>query len=330
MADVDDLLKQALDVEMEDGTPQGQQAHPPVVNGLEILSMTFEDPVWVVDGLLPVGFAILAGPPKKGKSWLALELAQAVCSGGTFIDRKAKEGKTLYVALEDSPRRIQDRLQKQGWTKTALTNVDFLFGGDFRRMFPGKDASTLFAAFVELSDYTLVVVDTLGRAFAVKDWNDGAQITAALSPLQEVAAKAGKLILGIDHHGKGRGFNPDPIQDVIGSIEKGGVSDTVLGLYREPGKPGAKLAITGRDIEEHTLELRFDAFTGRWTEVEPQDALTDIQRETLKAIETFAGGATLSELVQATGRNRGTLYRELQRMLDLGLVSYSNNRWKDA
>lgn len=322
--DIDELVQEATAI------PPGQSKTTVIINGLNIASMTFPEPVWVVDGLLPVGFAILAGPPKKGKSWLALELAEAVCSGGTFIDRKARKGKTLYVALEDSPRRIQDRLNKQGWSKAALENVDFLFAADFRRMFNGKDASTLFAAFVEQSDYLLVVVDTVGRAFTIKDWNDGAQITAALSPLQEVAAAAGKLILGIDHHGKGRGFNPDPIQDVIGSIEKGGVSDTILGLYREPGKPGAKLAITGRDIEERTLELRFDAFTGRWTEVEPQDTLTDIQRETLKAIQTFAGGATLSELVQATGRNRGSLYRELQKMLDLGLVTYSNNRWKDA
>lgn len=325
--DVDSLVKEATDVP---GAPQGQSKTVGVINGLDIASMTFPDPVWVVDGLLPVGFAILAGPPKKGKSWLALELAEAVCSGGTFVDRKARQGRALYVALEDSPRRIQDRLNKQGWSRAALENVDFLFAADFRRMFSGKDASTLFAAFVEQSDYLLVVVDTLGRAFAVKDWNDAAQITATLSPLQEVAAGAGKLILGIDHHGKGRGFNPDPIQDIVGSISKGGVSDTILGLYREPGKPGAKLVTTGRDIEEQTLELRFDAFTGRWTEVEPQDTLTGVQNETLKAIQSFSGGATLSELVQTTGRNRGSLYRELQKMLDLGLVTYSNNRWKDA
>lgn len=317
MPDVEDLIDAA----------QVTPPKPFVINGADLAKMTFPDPIWVVENLLPVGFAILAGPPKKGKSWFALELARAVCGGSEFLDRKARQGRVLYCALEDSPRRLQNRIQKQGWSANELAEIDFLFASDFHKMFAGKDASTLFAAYVEASDYLLVVVDTTSRVFPIKDWNDTAQVTAVLSPLQEAIASVEKLILTVDHHRKRNGFDTDPIADILGSTSKSGVADTILGLYKETGKPGAKLVVVGRDVDEQTLELRFDALEGRWTEVSPQDTLTDTQRQTLRIIKDL-DAATLSELVEATGRNRGNLYKELQKLQERGFVTTDGKLWR--
>lgn len=316
MPDLEELLQQSK-----------VAALPHIICGSDLMVMTFPEPVWVAEDLLPVGLAILAGPPKKGKSWFALELAQAVCAGGHFLDRRAQPGRVLYCALEDSPRRMKDRLQKQGWGASALTNLDVIFGRQFHELFGGA-GMTAFTAMIEGGDYSVIIVDTVSRAFPIRDWNDTAQVTAVLSPLQEAASASGKLVLCIDHHRKRSGFDPNPIEDILGSTSKSGVADTVLGLYREPGKPGARLAITGRDVEEQTLELRFDAFAGCWTETARDDGLTETQRETIRTIEDLGGYASLSEIEKTTGRNRGTLHRELITLQEKGLVVYERRQWK--
>jgi len=58
------------------------------------------------------------------------------------------------------------------------------------------------------------------------------------------------------------GFDADAIADILGSTGKGAVADSARELYRERGKAGAKLSITGRDIEERTLALTMDHSTG--------------------------------------------------------------------
>ena len=54
----------------------------------------------------------MGGAPKLGKSWMALGLGIAVASGGrAFGSVPVEAGDALYLALEDSPRRLQSRLR---------------------------------------------------------------------------------------------------------------------------------------------------------------------------------------------------------------------------
>ena len=64
----------------------------------------------LVDNMLFEGLAILAGPPKSGKSWFSLQLGYSVCTGNTFLGRKTHQCDCLYLALEDSFSRLQSRL----------------------------------------------------------------------------------------------------------------------------------------------------------------------------------------------------------------------------
>ena len=56
---------------------------------------------YFVEGLLPQGLALLAAPPKYGKSWLALDLCVSVARGAPFLGRETERADTLYLALED-------------------------------------------------------------------------------------------------------------------------------------------------------------------------------------------------------------------------------------
>jgi RecA-family ATPase len=64
---------------------------------------------------VPEGCILLAGPPKVGKSWLTLGLGLSVASGGKALGRiDVTAGQVLYLALEDTPRRL-----KAGWSRCS-------------------------------------------------------------------------------------------------------------------------------------------------------------------------------------------------------------------
>lgn len=77
----------------------------------ETLISTVLPPIrFVVDKLLPQGLHILAGAPKVGKSWLALWLCLCVAKGEPVWNFPTLRGGVLYLCLEDSYSRIQNRL----------------------------------------------------------------------------------------------------------------------------------------------------------------------------------------------------------------------------
>ena len=77
----------------------------------ETLMSTVLPPIrFVVDKLLPQGLHILAGAPKVGKSWLALWLCLCVAKGEPIWNFLTTKGSVLYLCLEDSYSRIQNRL----------------------------------------------------------------------------------------------------------------------------------------------------------------------------------------------------------------------------
>ena len=75
-----------------------------------LMDRPLEPPNFVVDTLISQGLHILAGSPKVGKSWLALWLAVTVAKGEPVWNMTTKQGTTLYLCLEDSVLRIQNRL----------------------------------------------------------------------------------------------------------------------------------------------------------------------------------------------------------------------------
>ena len=80
------------------------------IDGAFLMSQPLRPPNFVVDTLLSQGLHILAGSPKVGKSWLALWLAVTVAKGESIWGMGVKQGTTLYLCLEDSTLRIQNRL----------------------------------------------------------------------------------------------------------------------------------------------------------------------------------------------------------------------------
>lgn len=86
----------------------------------ELQSLT--DPKWIVPDMVPDdALVVLYGKPKRGKSFIALDLSLCVASGAPFHETAiGRTGRVLYVAAEGGAAAIRNRVR--AWLKA--NNVD--------------------------------------------------------------------------------------------------------------------------------------------------------------------------------------------------------------
>lgn len=126
------------------------------IDGETLMSKPLQPLNFVVDTLLSQGLHILAGSPKVGKSWLALWLAVMVAKGEPVWGMPVKGGTTLYLCLEDSQLRIQNRLFDV--TEDAPANVHFCTES---RILGDGLTEQLEQFLAEHPDTSLIIIDTL-------------------------------------------------------------------------------------------------------------------------------------------------------------------------
>jgi hypothetical protein len=281
----------------------------------ELYAAEFPEPHYLVPGLLPAGLVALAARPKIGKSWMALQMAVAVGTGGQVFGEQTKKGRVLYLALEDSIRRMKLRLQKQGAPEVA--NVSFEFSWP---AFLQGGLDQLLRA-IDYHRYGLVIIDTLARAMGYLDPNKAADMNLYLGRLQRAAMDMNMTILLVDHHRKNGGEGSDVIDDLLGATAKAGVLDVAMGLYRKRGEKSATLKLTGRDIEERELAMRFDRETGCWECLGDADEIINSEQEqaVLEALKRL-GAPTNRELSEVTGQDRSNCFRRVQELIVKGKV----------
>jgi len=74
----------------------------------EIMSTAYKPVKFVIDELMGEGLYILAGAPKIGKSWLALNICLSVAKGEKVLMHDTLQSTALYLCLEDSYQRMQN------------------------------------------------------------------------------------------------------------------------------------------------------------------------------------------------------------------------------
>ena len=93
------------------------------VDAETLLSTPMNKTMFVVDGLIPQGVNVISGASKIGKSWLMLWLGLQVSQGLPLWDIPTQQCDVLYLCLEDTQRRIKDRLYSL--TDNAPSNLYF-------------------------------------------------------------------------------------------------------------------------------------------------------------------------------------------------------------
>ena len=218
------------------------------VDGRTLMDRPLEPPNFVVDTLISQGLHILAGSPKVGKSWLALWLAVTVAKGEPVWNLTTKQGTTLYLCLEDSVLRIQNRLFEI--TEDAPDSVHFCT----ECALIGQGLEEQVDAFIAAHpDTVLVIIDTLQMVRPIHDATY-ANDYRDLSVLKRLADKHGIAILLIHHLRKESA--DDVFNRISGSTAISGAVDSSFTLVEEKrGSGRARLTCIGRDIEYRELTL---------------------------------------------------------------------------
>ena len=218
------------------------------IDGESLMSLPLTPLNFVVDTLLSQGLHILAGSPKVGKSWLALWLSVMVAKGEPVWGMSVKQGTTLYLCLEDSVLRIQNRLFEI--TEDAPSSVHFCTECALIGQGLEEQVETFLTAH---PDTVLVIIDTLQMVRPARD-TTYANDYRDLSALKQIADAHGIAILLIHHLRKESA--DDVFNRISGTTAISGAVDSSFTLVEERrGSGRAQLSCIGRDIEYRELTL---------------------------------------------------------------------------
>ena len=221
------------------------------------------DPYWVIQDILPEGLGMLTAASKIGKSWLAQQICIEVARGGEVFGKRCNKSGAVYLALEDSEKRIQQRgdIYMNG-QKTppgyqvsiyAPTMDTGLF--DMMQLYLDEDPTI-----------KLIIIDTLQRVRGLPLKNETAYATdyRELGKLKEFADNHHICILLL-HHVRKMADQNDAFNMINGSNGVMGVLDTSWLIYKKNRMDAdATLLMTGRDVSQEEWVITKGKNNGRW------------------------------------------------------------------
>lgn len=218
---------------------------------------------FMVEGLLPQGLSVLAAPPKYGKSWLVLDLCLSVAAGSPFLGKKTNKGRCLYLALEDSLNRLQDRMNKVLAGSQAPAGFDFsLSSHDL-----SNGLIEQLEAYINSREGTgVIVVDTFQKIRGCTGKNESAYASdyKEIGKLKEFADKH-KLCLLLVHHLRKMADDSDVFNRISGTSGITGAADTMMVLSKNKRTDTeTTLSITGRDVDRSDVVIEFNKEEYRW------------------------------------------------------------------
>lgn len=268
--------------------------------GEEILTMNLPTQSYLVEQILPSGLFLLAGSPKIGKSWFVLQLGIAISNGTEFLGFKTQQSKVLYLCLEDTYQRIQNRLID--YEDESLDNIEFTMQANKLDNGLVKELDHYVA---EHEKTKLIIIDTLQKIRTVRgDGYTYGQDYKEINILNEFVNRTGVSILLVHHLRKMKA--DDPFEEISGTT---GIAGAVDGMYvmkkNKESSNGINLTATGRDILSFDLKISFNEETHHWQLLEKslEDETMDEHIlnliEFVNRVESFEGTATeLSDLLK--------------------------------
>ena len=302
---------------------QEKQNNIKVIDAETLMDKRLPPTKFCVDTLLPQGLCILGGAPKVGKSWFVLDLCTHVARGDEFLGLPATRGKVLYLCLEDSERRIQERLNTI--TADIPQGLSFAFGDitmetgicDFLR----KRKQ-------EIPELSLIAIDTFqlirNPTNDVSYGNDYAELRV----LKALAEELGICLLLVHHLRKMN--DSDPVNRLSGSSGISGAVDAVY-ILDKPMRSGnrATLIASGRDIRDRKIELEMNPQSCIWTLI--SDTLTQPQRnlpDELAALYGFLKESKEREMVCTNSELASTLSAFMEKEINPKGLKQMMNKYR--
>src|SRR5262249_24479479 len=252
-----------------------------LITGKELQTKQFKPVRIILPEVIPDGVTLLAGKPKVGKSWFALDVCVAVAAHRFVLgDKQPVQGDALYLALEDNQRRLHKRMhkvmQQEAWPEPLELHTEWKRldqGGledlkEWCEAHPGR---------------RLIWIDTLPKIRPIPGRNEPPYMAdyRAIEGLQKLAGEY-QVGIVINCHLRKAPSDDDPFDEVSGTLGLSGAADTIIVMKRHAGM--VKVYLRGRDIEEAEFAAEFNKHTCRWRFVGKADEV--FRSEQRQAITT--------------------------------------------
>jgi hypothetical protein len=282
---------------------------------------------WIIDGVLPEGVHLIAGPSGGGKSYWAFQLCLGVAHGRKVFSKfDVEQGEALYLSLEDDKLGMRERaewLEEDGspWPR------DLYITHEARRLDTGL-VDDLRGWLREHPKTRVIVIDVLFNIRVPTRSKEDlyAQDYAVAQALKPLAQEYHVAIVLL-HHSNKRPKPDDPLDTVSGSTGLIAPADVKGVFLRASGEADWTLYLRGRPIPEQRLSFTFRECV--WTYLGEAQAVerSTTQKAILQALQSATGPMMPKTLSERTGI-RGDLVRfTLRRMLEDGTVKQPSRGW---
>jgi RecA-family ATPase len=297
----------------------------------DLMAAEFPEPKWAVPGMICEGVNLFCGPPKVGKSWASLGLGLDIAAGTqAFGSIPVNQGEVLYLALEDTARRLQSRMRTL--LDGARAPQDLTIVTECPRLDRGG-AEMIDGWLTAHPRARLVVVDVFAkiRPAAAQGSNAYDADYAAIGAIKRLADRHAVAFLVV-HHVRKAG-SEDFLSEVSGTNGIAGAADATLVLKRGRGKADGLLHITGRDVEEVEHAFSFDSARGAWRllDGDPRKLMASDNQTTVSEFLRENPGSSPKAIAEATGIKEGTLRPLLHHgKRDGWFITTERGRWEVA
>lgn len=294
-----------------------------------------EPPVWYMDRLVPEdGMVVMYGPPKTGKTFLAMDWAFHLSQGIPWRGYKTSFPlRVTYYAAEglgSLGERQKALRQKRGWTDLN-DNMQWMTGS--RRIIGDQMNTALAEMIYSLDEHQphVVFIDTLMRHTPGADIASNADMGRTVAWLDMMRQAYGTTFVLIHHTRKGdNGFMG--AQHIYGSTD-------VMVQLQETDHDTFKVHTEAREWDDHTLpfELKVTPVVpdkAGWATVEEAVSGADSaeQQKILewlkKAGKAGEKGRNLQELIWPENPSGNNVYNVLKKLEDKSLVTKEGSIWR--
>jgi RecA-family ATPase len=288
---------------------------------------------WLWPQRLPLGkFAILAGDPGLGKSYLTLDIAARISLGGPWPDgaRSGKASNVLIISVEDGKEdTIVPRLMSLGAALPNIHIIDSIVESDTETAgFNLQDHLLLLEEEIIRTEATLLILDPiLAFTGAKKDTHKASDVRAVLAPLASMADRTMCVILAIMHMNK-RSGELNSIYRITSSLDFAAAARSVQVVGKDPEDENRRiLAPVKMNLSAMPSSLRYGfssdgAFS--WygeTSLQADDILQAPSQQERSALDeaidfindVLADGPMLSRLVLEAAREHDISEKTLRR-----------------
>jgi len=299
-----DVLSDIEDIEL--AQPVTTQKYK-LLNRDEILALPPLE--WRVKDVLPTrGVAAIYGPSGSGKSFLAIDIATAICSGTHWFGNKCKPTSVIYIGLEGSAG-IQNRVKawEVGRSQRLPTNFSAVLAD-----FDITNPTDIQAIIDQTPKASVLIIDTLNRATPGRDENSSSDMGLTLAGAKFLEQAIEGLVVLIHHTGKDQSKGPRGHSSLYGALDAALVvtkddKKKTKAWRQEKAKDGPDEEKFGFRLQSHVVGKDEDGDDETSCTIEPESAFvpqmseptSSRQKPAFKAIKSIVSDSSFTGMAGA-------------------------------